>query len=118
LTRKEIKELDALWSKKIKELAKYRCEHCKEPGRQLVHDGAWLNSAHIIGRRYRGTRWSITNGMCLCYSCHRQWDEHGPQHEDILRRVIGRERLNVLIRMAKHKVTKYQDYDTIKRNLI
>lgn len=103
------KKLDILWSKKVKEKAGYKCESCLE-------EGVWLNSAHIIGRRYRTLRWDIENGMCLCYLCHRAYDEHQPQAEFIRRVVIGEERLTKLLQ-KKQIIAKDQDYETIKQEL-
>ena len=110
MKKSEIKKLDLLWSKKIKELANYTCEYCGK-------SGVWLNACHIIGRRYRGTRWLLSNGMCLCYPHHQQYDSHGPQHEDIVKEVVGKERMKLLIELSKHTITKDQDYEEIKEIL-
>lgn len=109
MKKSEIKKLDLIWSKKVKEKAGFKCEFCLE-------EGVWLNSAHIIGRRYRGTRWLIDNGMCLCYGCHRKYDEHAPEEEKIRRIVIGQERLDRLLKI-KQEVAKNQDYETIRKTL-
>ena len=106
---KLIKSLDKLWSLKVKERAEFKCEFCLE-------EGVWLNSAHIVGRRYRTLRWDIDNGMCLCYGCHRAYDEHQPQAEQIRRIVIGEERLERLL-AKKQVIAKNQDYEEIKKAL-
>lgn len=110
MKKADIKKLDNLWSAKVKELADERCEYC-------LKDDAWLNSCHIIGRRYRATRWLIANGMCLCFICHRQYDEHGPLHKDIMEKVVTYARFTELSKLAKQNVAKYQDYKTIKKEL-
>ena len=109
MKKSEIKKLDLLWAKKIKERANYTCEYCLEKN-------AWVNAAHIIGRRYRGTRWMLDNGICLCYGCHRAYDEHAPRAEKIRRLVIGEYRLNKLLSINQ-EVAKYQDFETIRKEL-
>jgi len=102
----EIKKLDKAWSTRVKELANFRCEHCLE-------EDVWLNSCHMVGRRYRATRWDTQNGMCLCFVCHRQYDEHGPLEEDIKRRVIGEKHYEKIRQKAKGEVAKYQQYEEV-----
>jgi hypothetical protein len=117
-----IKKLDAIWSKTVKEIAKYRCEHC---GR---YDSR-MEAAHVVGRRHRATRWgcwlSVMRhgqtkkkydlcGHCLCHACHQEYDEHGPLENDIIEHTIGRERKEYLQNVGRDKVAKYQDYDEIK----
>ena len=107
MTRKEIHKLDKLWSAKIRSRGK--CEYCGAT--------AGLHGAHIIGRRYRGTRWDLENGLALCYTCHNGYDEHGPIEDIITNFIIGKERKQRLIEKAKHAVTKNQDFETIKESL-
>jgi len=57
----EIKKLDKLWSKKIRE----RDEVC-----QVCGGTAYLNAHHVIGRRNRNIRWDMDNGITLCSGCH------------------------------------------------
>ena len=109
MKKSHINALDKLWSKKVKELADYKCEHCLETE-------VWLNACHIIGRRYRATRWLIDNGMCLCFGCHRQYDEHGPFEADIRRRVVGEARYQRL-RKIKNVIAKHQDFEQIKEEI-
>ena len=63
-----------------------RCVVCKSTAR--------LQCAHIISRRYRGTRWNPANAVCLCASCHvyyehrpLEWQEWAGQDWDVLRRM-------------------------------
>jgi predicted restriction endonuclease len=115
MKKSQIKKLDALWSKSVKERAKYRCEYCEKVGYELGGN-VWLNSAHIIGRRYRTTRWILENGMCLCYKCHQAYDHHLPQHQDIFEVCIGKQRWERLTKL-KTVIAKHQDYEQIKDNL-
>ena len=57
----EIKKLDKLWSKKIRE----RDEVC-----QVCGGTQYLNAHHVIGRRNRNIRWDMDNGITLCSGCH------------------------------------------------
>jgi len=118
MKKSNIRKLDTLWSKRVKELAGYVCEHCLRNGYEIEPEtGAWLNSSHILGRRYRATRWLLRNGLCLCLNCHQNYDEHGPLEKDIINRCIGDERYQELVELAKHSVTKGQVYEEIEGEL-
>ena len=100
--------------------AGYKCEMCL--GERS--DGYWLESAHIIGRTYRATRWGIQlngnydlNGICLCSGCHRAYDEHRPEELRIRRLVIGDERYEELAQ-TKKIIAKHQDYQAIREKLL
>lgn len=73
MTKQEIKKLDKLVEKKSKEDADYRCEICGQ-GWERVQ----LNSHHVVGRRFRSTRWVLSNLVCLCVSHHTfgLWSAH------------------------------------------
>ena len=60
-----VKKLDKIWTDKIKIDQGWRCEKCGRTNTQVR-----LNSHHIIGRRHRSLRWVLSNGVCLCVSCH------------------------------------------------
>lgn len=111
----EIKKLDAQWSLKVKELAGFKCEYCGALGIQVGGDKC-LNSCHIVGRRNRSTRWLILNGMCLCYAHHMAYDHHLPQHEDIRKEVIGEERMQKLVVVAR-QIARNQEYKTISEEI-
>jgi hypothetical protein len=111
MKKSEINKLDILWAGRIKEVGK--CESCLESG--------WLNACHIIGRRHRATRWGAwidgeydLCGWCGCFGCHNDYDEHGPKEDFIRRIVIGEERYQKIREIAMNKITKNQDYETIK----
>lgn len=46
------------------------CEACQR------RDKDQLTCAHIIGRKYKRTRWDFRNCMSLCYSCHRYYTDN------------------------------------------
>lgn len=59
LERKQLK----LWSKAVKERANNRCEWCGKI--------EYLNSHHIISKRYKPLRFDLSNGIALCPRCHK-----------------------------------------------
>lgn len=73
MKRGEIKKLDKLWGKLVKEEAKFKCEICQKSG-----DECQLHPHHQIGRRHRSLRWWLPNGVCLCASHHTMglWSAH------------------------------------------
>lgn len=36
----------------------------------------WLQTAHIISRRFNSVRTDTRNAFCLCASCHRKFTDH------------------------------------------
>ena len=135
MTRKEIKKLDDLWSKVVKDKAGHICEHCGIRGVRM-------EAAHVCGRRHRGTRWGmrvppgtiieVPNdvpiqffkpvlydlcGHCFCHSCHQQYDEHGPLEHDIAERTVGLDRKIRIQAYATQTIAKYQDFKDIKKIL-
>lgn len=81
MKRIEIKKLDAVWSKKIKE----RDKVCQVPGCRETY----LNSAHVIGRLNYPIRWDLRNGIALCVAHHRDYDEHRPYMLEVVEEKIG-----------------------------
>jgi hypothetical protein len=59
---KSTKNLDKLWSKRIKERAGHRCEYCGSTN--------YLNSHHVVRRTIHNVRWYYPNGVCLCANHH------------------------------------------------
>lgn len=57
------KQLDAFWSKSIRQ--KGYCELCGKRPPEVV-----LHAHHIFSRRHFSTRWDVRNGVCLCTGCH------------------------------------------------
>ena len=50
-----------LWAKQVKERAGYQCERCGELGRY---------ADHITELKDGGQAYDVSNGQCLCASCH------------------------------------------------
>ena len=117
MTKAEIRKLDALWAKLVKQKAGGKCEYCLETRREFKGGpGIWLEAAHIVGRTYRATRWLLENGMALCSGCHKAYDEHRPDELKIRRIVIGEDKYERLCSM-KQVIAKNQDYEKIKKKL-
>jgi hypothetical protein len=57
---------DTNFSKAVRSIG--YCEACKR------REG--LTCAHIISRRYTQTRCSFQNALCLCFACHRYYEDH------------------------------------------
>ena len=117
MKKSHIKKLDLLWSKMIRKVGK--CECCLESG-EFVR----LEGAHIVGRTYRTTRWGVfidgkydSNGMCLCISCHQDYDRHIAKEKFIREVVIGLERYDKLLQ-TKKIIAKHQDFEEIKSWLV
>lgn len=114
--KSEMDKLDKIWSLKVRERG--HCESCGRPAH------LWrMEAAHIVGRRYRTTRWGVwidgeydLNGMCLCHVCHRGFDEHMAIEKEIREKVIGLDRYNKLL-SAKEVIAKKQDFDKIKNDI-
>lgn len=63
--------------------------HCQRCGSS---DRMKLQCAHIISRRYLGTRWTWDNALCLCASCH-VWGHQFPlEFEALVLTILSPER--------------------------
>lgn len=93
--RKDIeKKLDELWSKAVKE----RDKQCVVCGRKTN-----LNAHHIFTRKYKSTRWSLTNGITLCFAHHRHLAHSEPEKfRDFLISYLGGKEYEAL------KIVAYQ----------
>jgi len=58
----KMKDADKLFSEMIRQRDGWACRNCGS----IKHP----QCAHIVSRRYRATRWSMDNAVCLCRSCH------------------------------------------------
>lgn len=84
MKKPQIKKLDLIWSKKIKEIGNFKCLHCGKSGEFVK-----LEAAHIVGRGAHSTRWRTDNGLSLCFHCHQDYDQHRNHLEDWVRDWIG-----------------------------
>ena len=60
------KKADDLFSQLIR--SKGKCERCGSKD--------FLQTAHLISRRYKQVRWDLTNALCLCRGCHVYFTHH------------------------------------------
>lgn len=100
--KKLIEKLDKKWSLAIKQRDKI-CILCKKD---------WnLQSAHIFSRSHLGTRWNITNGLCLCGGCHIFFAHKNPiEFSELVRLRLGEERYQKL-RQEAQMITKFSTVD-------
>lgn len=62
-------KLDKLFSKYIRVRAHFTCQRC---GAKHAENSCGLHCHHIVGRgKGYSTRWLSSNGISLCYGCHR-----------------------------------------------
>ncbi len=61
----------------------------------------WLQTSHIIGRRYSGTRTDLRNLQCLCASCHRRFTDWPREFSRWITESIGSELYEELQRKAE-----------------
>lgn len=61
--QKLTEENDKIWSLIVRERDNYTCRMCGNNER--------VEAAHIFGRMWKATRWWTSNGISLCYYCHR-----------------------------------------------
>lgn len=73
-------------------------------GRAVIHSQR-MECAHIISRRFSGTRTDLDNAFCLCNSCHRFFTEHPVDFADFAIDKMGRASYEALWQKA-HAVTK------------
>lgn len=111
MKKAEIRKLDALWQKVVKQLS--RCEKC---GKSAKPRG--LHAHHFKGRG-RGIRWMVANGICLCAWCHRFGPESAHRSPKVFEGWFRKYRPTDYEKVvkARPKVAKYQDYEEIKLEL-
>ena len=69
--------LDSLWSKVVRGLSGNRCVLCGET-KGMIHAHHW------VGRRYKATRWVISNGISVCHNCHQKIHDLPQFRQDII----------------------------------
>lgn len=85
-----VKKADALWSKIIRTRDPI-CRWCRKNPTKQAH--------HIFGRRSRNTRWSLANGIGICFGCHLKGHENPMDLHDHIRAMMGADKYD-LLRMA------------------
>lgn len=110
MKKKEIKKLDKLWSKLVRENFE-KCVICGKTGKIDAH--------HYIGRRNRATRWYLPNGIALCPGHHTFgiWSAHQNPYwfRDQMLDLYG-EKWEKEVRQESNKIFK-GTYDQVLRHL-
>ena len=99
---------DKLWSEIVRSRGACEACNCQPPG-------VILQGAHGFSRRYRGTRWNLLNGFCLCSGCHVSFTHNPLLWDEWLRRAWGEETYSELRRIALKG--EKPDMDEIKAKL-
>src|SRR5690606_35592196 len=82
---------DIVFSELVRELDGNRCRVCGKSAPEVR-----IECAHIMSRRYRRTRWLVTNAMALCNYHHRWFGEHPNQWV----KFVGQDKYDTLERLA------------------
>jgi 5-methylcytosine-specific restriction endonuclease McrA len=100
------READKLWSLAVRK--KGQCELCGER--------KFLQAAHGFSRRYRGTRWVLLNGFCLCRGCHVKYTHDPLGWDDYLHEMWG-PAVYVELREAAQSLRMPRDMEAIVASL-
>lgn len=81
-----------------------RCQHCGST--------EWLQTSHIVSRRYSATRCDLSNVQCLCAKCHRFYTEWPKEFSRWITESIGVEKYEELKQKAEQptKVDWQEEY--------
>jgi len=110
MTKKQIRQLDKLFSEKIR--ARGYCEWC---GGKSTN----LHCAHIFSRRFLHTRWLEENAFALCPRCHRKAHDRPTEFTDFVIRQLGQQRYNQL-KLESYRLSIGEDeikYEEILKKL-
>lgn len=101
------KQLDKLWSKKVRE--KGYCEYCLKRPPEVV-----LHAHHIYSRKNYSTRWDLDNSVTLCNGCH-LYKAHKDVQEfsDWVISHFGKEYIENLRKKA-HTIVQYTKEDKLR----
>jgi len=100
--------LDRMWSQIVRSSG--RCVVCGETNKIL-------HAHHWVGRRYKHTRWEISNGVPLCHQCHQELHDMPKFRKDIERKFLGADKMEQLELMARRGVGTKVDKEAIKSKL-
>lgn len=94
---------DKLYSQIIRNVGK--CERCGSR--------EWLQTSHIISRRYSATRCDLRNAQCLCAACHRRFTDWPREFSHWITESIGSQLYDEL-RAKSESATKVDWEETYK----
>jgi len=104
--RVRLNATDILFSKVVRARDKGECQQLGCGRRASA--GWQLECAHYISRRFKQTRWVLSNATTLCHIHHRWYSEHATEWELLARRRLGREYDRLLL-LAKGPAQKKPD---------
>ena len=100
------KKLDNLWSEAIKERADNKCELCSKKDNLSAH--------HIVNKsKSKGLRWTMENGMCLCFYHHRLAHDFPNRFKKEIENIIDYAELE----KKGNKICKYIDLKQEEKNI-
>lgn len=69
----ELRELDEMWKKKVKDRDEWKCQVCFK-----TVTGHNCQAHHILPKGLKGMRWDVDNGITLCLQHHKfgNWGAH------------------------------------------
>jgi hypothetical protein len=103
---------DARWSKAVRERANYTCQRCGTPH---TPNSQGLHAAHIFSRGIKRTRCDESNGLALCYGCHRFVDGRPLEREALARLILGDGEFEALRERAHAPAKRVQIIDRAKQ---
>ena len=91
---------DKLYSQVIRSLG--YCENCNG-----TH---YLQTAHIISRRYNTTRTDTRNAFCLCAKCHRHFTDHPREFSRFISTTWAQEHYDDIYQLSQNKSVRKVDW--------
>ena len=110
--------MDKQWARLVKIRDNYRCRVCGRFGKYSSGGVGWkMESAHIIGRGKKTTRWLLENGLTMCFTCHRWSHENPLDWVDWLEKHLSKEFCQRLRNLSNETFKRSRDVPIWKENL-
>lgn len=101
-------EADKQFSLAVRESFAWDCLQC---GINHEHNKGMLDCAHVFSRKHRSTRWTVSNAVALCRSCHQKCADRPLVFAELVKEWLGKAAYDEL--MLKHnrpkKIPKWQE---------
>lgn len=88
---------DKAFSDAIRRRDNFQCQYCGRIGK----DTAYIDCAHIVGRRDKALRWDADNAITLCREHHRYFTDHPAEFRCVVRNWKGQDYLDELDRRRR-----------------
>ena len=111
----KLTSMDVKWARVIKIRDNFTCRVCGRFGKDGV--GYKMESAHIMGRGHKSTRWLLENGICLCFRCHRESHQDPLVWADWCQKNLGKELCQRLRTLSNVPFKRNRDIDKWKEYL-